>query len=310
MKKHKYSFHEGHDETFTSTDILKRHTIYRNHPVESSENPTKNLLGYRFTQSMEIEDAQNEETLNNCDIKYDRASLRNTLEKIINKSSSTDQMENSKSKSETGSLVESHQDESASELVQSELVPDDPDTNVNEMEIEGGHQNEEKSYALEEVESLNNSEDIWKQNDSLEDEISSPSESSLAKQANDRKTDNPTENLLDNVKNILIESKVSKVEDKPQTIMAKTQVQISVDGNTNNMNWIKIAKPSNNVTLNDIKPLLLKNPKRYGMSNEITYQYTVKTSKGCDIGFEEIDEEDDIILPLFGDKIIIQCWSE
>ena len=92
--------------------------------------------------------------------------------------------------------------------------------------------------------------------------------------------------------------------------MAKTQVQISVDGNTDNINWIKIAKPSHSVTLNDIKPLLLKNPKRYGMSNEITYQYTEKTSKGCDIGFEEIDEEDDIILPLFGNKIIIQCWSE
>ena len=57
------------------------------------------------------------------------------------------------------------------------------------------------------------------------------------------------------------------------------------------------------------KPLLMRNPKRYGMSNEIVYQYEVKTSKACNVGFEQIDE-DDIILPLFGDKIELQCWSE
>ena len=87
-----------------------------------------------------------------------------------------------------------------------------------------------------------------------------------------------------------------------------TKVQITVDGNTDNFNWIKIDKPSNSVTLNDIKPLLMRNPRRYGMSNEYVYLYMVKTSRGRVVGFEQIDE-DDTILPLFGDQIELQCWS-
>ena len=92
-------------------------------------------------------------------------------------------------------------------------------------------------------------------------------------------------------------------------ILAKTQVEISVNGNTDNVKWLKITKPSNAITIIDIKPLLMRQPKMYGMSNELTYTYWVKTSKSGKVGFEHIDE-DDIILPLFENKIELQCWSE
>ena len=100
---------------------------------------------------------------------------------------------------------------------------------------------------------------------------------------------------------------VIKVEEMPDTIKTKTKVEISVNGNTDNVNWLKISKPSNNITLNDIKKLLMSQPKMYGMSNEMTYYYRVKTTDGGKVGFEHIDE-DHSILPMFGDKIELQCW--
>ena len=40
------------------------------------------------------------------------------------------------------------------------------------------------------------------------------------------------------------------------------------------------------------------------------YVYSVKTTdEDGDIGFEDIDE-DNTILPLFGDKIVLQCWTQ
>ena len=46
------------------------------------------------------------------------------------------------------------------------------------------------------------------------------------------------------------------------------------------------------------------------MNNEITYEYRVKiTDEDGDICFEDIDD-DNTILPLFGDKIVLQCWTK
>ena len=124
---------------------------------------------------------------------------------------------------------------------------------------------------------------------------------------NDSCEKNPFENPDDDATN----SKEDKiiVEEMSPKLMVKTQVEISVNGNTYNVKWLKITKPSKAITLNDIKPLLLKQPKMYGMTNELTYTYWAKTSKGGKVGFEHIDE-DDLILPMFGDKIELQCWSE
>ena len=99
------------------------------------------------------------------------------------------------------------------------------------------------------------------------------------------------------------------VQKMPQMLEKKTLVEISVDGNTDIVNWIKIAKPPKTVTLNDIKTILRRKPKMYGMSNDINYIYRVKSFKNGKFGFEQI-EEDDSFLPLCEDKIELQCWSE
>ena len=115
---------------------------------------------------------------------------------------------------------------------------------------------------------------------------------------------NLSENPLESFQEVI------KIEEIPKTIKTKTKVEISVNGDTENINWIKIAKPSNTITLNDIKPLLITQPKMFGMCNEMTYHYKVKTSDGGKVGYELIDEDNDSILPLFGDKIELQCWSK
>ena len=126
------------------------------------------------------------------------------------------------------------------------------------------------------------------------------------------------ENFVSQIANIMDaadkENKTSKkelinVQKFPQMQETKTLVEISVDGNTDIVNWMKIAKPSKTITLNDIKTLLRKKPKMYGMSNDINYIYRVKTFKNGKFGFEQI-EEDDSFLPLCEDKIELQCWSE
>ena len=126
------------------------------------------------------------------------------------------------------------------------------------------------------------------------------------------------ENFVSQIANIMDaadkENKTSKkelinVQKFPQMQETKTLVEISVDGNTDIVNWMKIAKPSKTITLNDIKTLLRKKPKMYGMSNDINYIYRVKSFKNGKFGFEQI-EEDDSFLPLCEDKIELQCWSE
>ena len=63
-------------------------------------------------------------------------------------------------------------------------------------------------------------------------------------------------------------------------------------------------------TVIDVTTLLEKQPKMYGLSNEMMYNYRVKiTDEEGQIGFEDIDEPNSI-LPLFGDKIVLQCWSK
>ena len=99
------------------------------------------------------------------------------------------------------------------------------------------------------------------------------------------------------------------VQKMPQMQEKKTLVEISVNGNTDIVNWMKIAKPSKTITLNDIKTILRRKPKMYGMSNDINYIYRVKTFKNGKFGFEQI-EDDDSFLPLCEDKIELQCWSE
>ena len=89
----------------------------------------------------------------------------------------------------------------------------------------------------------------------------------------------------------------------------KTKVEISINGNRNNVNWLKICKPSKTITLSDIKKLLWKQPKMYGLSSGVRYRYRVKTTEDGQVGFEDVDS-DYSILPIFQEKIVLQCWSQ
>ena len=130
--------------------------------------------------------------------------------------------------------------------------------------------------------------------------------------------DNPqilqTENLPIIGKEVQITKNNSRIQiENPRNIQVetpniKTKVKLLLNGNGDNVNWINISKPANSVTLRDVKLVLQSQPKRY--SNETMYVYSVKTTdEDGDIGFEDIDE-DNTILPLFGDKIVLQCWTK
>ena len=113
------------------------------------------------------------------------------------------------------------------------------------------------------------------------------------------------ENLTQNPVIIHREEKIEKTSN----IKSKTKVEISINGNRNNVNWLKIYKPSNTITLSDITKILKKQPKMYGLSNDKTYRYRVKTTEDGQVGFEDVDSNHSI-LPLFQDKIVLQCWSQ
>ena len=95
----------------------------------------------------------------------------------------------------------------------------------------------------------------------------------------------------------------------PKIKESKTKVQITINGE--NVYWIKIPKPANYITLADIKNQLLSKPRIYGITtvNGMMYDYYVKTIKNGKTGLEECDEDTDN-LPLFGDKIELECWSK
>ena len=117
---------------------------------------------------------------------------------------------------------------------------------------------------------------------------------------------------VDNSRNHHIENekKTQVPEQMLSIIKHKTKVEIVINGNTDSVNWINIYKPPNTITLGDIKKVLNCQPKMYGISPGIMYSYRVKTTEDGNVGFEEIDEDLDNILPLFGDKIVLQLWSE
>ena len=92
---------------------------------------------------------------------------------------------------------------------------------------------------------------------------------------------------------------------------SKTKVQITINGE--NVYWIKIPKPPNYITLADIKNQMLSKPRLYGITDNVSlYDYYVKTIKNGKIGLEECDEDEEntVILPLFGDNIELECWSK
>ena len=80
-------------------------------------------------------------------------------------------------------------------------------------------------------------------------------------------------------------------------------MQITIDGNSSNVKWIKIHSSP---TLGDVKKVLCK--KRYGITDVEAYEYAVKTSKNGKEGTEDI-EENDSVLPMFGKIIELEMYS-
>ena len=89
-------------------------------------------------------------------------------------------------------------------------------------------------------------------------------------------------------------------------VKSKTKIEIEFNGN---LHILKIPKSS--VTLEDIKEHLKKQPTKYGMLDGII-GFSVKSLKNGKVVIEEIDEEDEStdILPLFGDKIVLDGWNK
>ena len=105
-------------------------------------------------------------------------------------------------------------------------------------------------------------------------------------------------------------SNLQKVDDKEneieeiQMVRSKTKVEISFN---NKVFRIKIPKTS--VTLEDIKKHLQSQPKKFGMSAKKSYDFSVKSFENGKEVVEEIDDDEtEDILPLYGEKIVLDCW--
>ena len=98
------------------------------------------------------------------------------------------------------------------------------------------------------------------------------------------------------------------VEEIITTSKPKTVVEITVEGIIG-FHWIEIPKPPSSITLNDVKIILMRQPKMYGMSSDMNYHYKAKVKKGDKVGFLTITD-DQTILPLYGDQIELECWPD
>ena len=53
----------------------------------------------------------------------------------------------------------------------------------------------------------------------------------------------------------------------------------------------------------------MRQPKMYGLSDEMMYNYTVKTTDNGKVGFELLDEDEDSIFPLMNTATVNSCRS-
>ena len=92
--------------------------------------------------------------------------------------------------------------------------------------------------------------------------------------------------------------------------LEKTQVKLLIikDNGDQEIFKIKIQKPSNNITLVDVKQHLMSQPRKYNNFDIEKYEYQVKTTEDGIPSWEDCDEDDGMLfLPLFEDLIIIKC---
>ena len=122
----------------------------------------------------------------------------------------------------------------------------------------------------------------------------------------DTTSQDTTQNPMENTR--IIKEEVMIVEEIITTSKPKTVVEITVEGIIG-FHWIEIPKPPSSITLNDVKIILMRQPKMYGMSSDMNYHYKAKVKKGDKVGFLTITD-DQTILPLYGDQIELECWPD
>ena len=106
-------------------------------------------------------------------------------------------------------------------------------------------------------------------------------------------------------------SKLQKIDDENeieeiQLVRSKTKVEISFNDKV-----FRIKIPKTSVTLEDIKQHLESQPKKFGMSAKKRYDFSVKSFENGKEVVEEIDDDEtEDILPLYGEKIVLDCWAK
>ena len=102
-----------------------------------------------------------------------------------------------------------------------------------------------------------------------------------------------------------IDAVVKDIEEN-KLVNPKTKVEIAFQ---DNVYRIRIHKSS--VTLSDIKKHLMSQPEKFGMSQEVKYDFSVKTIENGKVTIEEMEDDmDEDILSLFEGKIVLNCWAK
>ena len=108
--------------------------------------------------------------------------------------------------------------------------------------------------------------------------------------------------LNDNKMAETVENKIEEIK----LVNSKTKVEIAFQENV-----YRIRIPKVSVTLSDIKKHLMSQPEKFGMSQEVKYDFSVKLIENGKVIIDEIDEDmDEDILSLFEGKIVLNCWAK
>ena len=108
--------------------------------------------------------------------------------------------------------------------------------------------------------------------------------------------------LNDNKMAETVENKIEEIK----LVNSKTKVEIAFQENV-----YRIRIPKISVTLSDIKKHLMSQPEKFGMSQEVKYDFSVKLIENGKVIIDEIDDDmDEDILSLFEGKIVLNCWAK
>ena len=104
-------------------------------------------------------------------------------------------------------------------------------------------------------------------------------------------------------------NQIGLMDQEKSIVETKTKIILTIDSDK----VYRFKVPKAEICLADVKKYLMKKPERYLISEKGIYNYEFRakttTSEGKDC-YDIFDEEDDdMILPFSGNKIILECWS-